>query len=126
VDKLIRTGLLEEVRADGSLLAWRRDAEVGPMAVRITKQGLETIGVRDTAEGASTETSVSPPPDRTDVEAAAVKVVASRKRASVAGNYRYVPISHFQTGKGSAGCFRLTLRCVGTVAGNGKSEKAFS
>src|SRR5215471_5765138 len=27
VDKLIRTALLEEVRADGSLLAWRRDAE---------------------------------------------------------------------------------------------------
>ena len=32
VDKLIRTGLLEEVRAHGSLLGWRRDAEAGPMA----------------------------------------------------------------------------------------------
>src|SRR5262249_51577072 len=53
-------------------------------AFRITKQGLETIGVRDEAVSASTETSVSPPPDRTDVEAPAVKVVASRKRASVA------------------------------------------
>ncbi|TMK01576.1 MAG: DUF3489 domain-containing protein [Alphaproteobacteria bacterium] len=31
-----------------------------------------------------TETSVSPAPDRTEVEAPAVKVVASRKRASVA------------------------------------------
>src|SRR6266487_5399668 len=50
VDKLIRTGLLEEVRANGSLLAWRRDAEAGPMALRITKQGLEAIGVKDTAE----------------------------------------------------------------------------
>ena len=30
VDKLIRTGLLEEVRANGSLLAWRRDVEAGP------------------------------------------------------------------------------------------------
>ena len=49
VDKLIRTGLLEEVRANGSLLAWRRDAEAGPMALRITKQGLEAIGVKDTA-----------------------------------------------------------------------------
>jgi hypothetical protein len=39
VDKLIGTGLLEEVRANGSLLAWRRDAEAGPMALRITKQG---------------------------------------------------------------------------------------
>ena len=37
VDKLIRTGLLEEVHANGSLLAGRRDAEVGPMAPRITK-----------------------------------------------------------------------------------------
>src|SRR5262249_15572057 len=83
VDKLIRTGLLEEVRANGSLLAWRRDAEAGPMALRITKQGLEAIGVTDVAVGA-TETGVSPAPDRTDVEAHAVKVVASRKRASVA------------------------------------------
>jgi hypothetical protein len=31
VDKLIRTGLLEEVRANGSLLAWRRDAEAGAL-----------------------------------------------------------------------------------------------
>src|SRR6266446_892811 len=49
VDKLIRTGLLEEVRANGSLLAWRRDVEAGPMALRITKRGLEAIGVKDTA-----------------------------------------------------------------------------
>jgi uncharacterized protein DUF3489 len=84
VDKLIRTGLLEEVRANGSLLAWRRDVEAGPMALRITKQGLEAIGVKDVAVGAPTETSVSPAPDRTVVEAPAVKVVASRKRASVA------------------------------------------
>src|SRR5262249_56733510 len=54
VDKLIRTGLLEEVRADGSLLAWRRDAEAGPMALRITQQGLEAIGVKDDAVGAPT------------------------------------------------------------------------
>jgi hypothetical protein len=84
VDKLIRTGLLEEVRANGSLLAWRRDAEAGPMALRITKQGLEAIGVKNVAEGAPTETSVSPAPDRTEVKALAVKIVASRKRASVA------------------------------------------
>jgi hypothetical protein len=58
VDKLIRAGLLEEVRANGSLLAWRRDAEAGPMALRITKQGLEAIGVKDDAVGAPTETSV--------------------------------------------------------------------
>jgi hypothetical protein len=79
VDKLIRAGLLEEVRANGSLLAWRRDAEAGPMALRITKQGLEAIGVKDVAVGAPAETSVSPTLDRTEVEAP-----ASRKRASVA------------------------------------------
>jgi hypothetical protein len=84
VDKLIRTGLLEEVRAHDSLMAWRRDAEAGPMALRITEQGLEVIGVKDDAVDASTETGGSPPPDRTEVEAPANKVLASRKRASVA------------------------------------------
>jgi hypothetical protein len=84
VDKLIRTGLLEEVRANGSLLAWRRDAEAGPMALRITKQGLGAIGVKDVAVGASTETNVSPAPDVTEIEAPAVNVVTSRKRASLA------------------------------------------
>ena len=83
VDKLIRTGLLEEVRANGSLLAWRRDAEAEPMALRITKQGLEAIGVKDDAVGAPTETSVSPAPvHKVDVPAA--EAIASRKRISVA------------------------------------------
>src|SRR5438105_12097787 len=80
----MRAGLVEEVRANGSLLAWRRDAEAGPMALRITKQGLEAIGVKDVAVGAPTETSVSPAPDLTEVEAPAVQVVASRKRTFVA------------------------------------------
>jgi hypothetical protein len=84
VDKLIRTGLLEEVHANGSLLAWRRDAEAGPMALRITTQGLEAIGVKDVAVGTPTETTFCPAPDGSEVEAPAVKVVASRKRASVA------------------------------------------
>src|SRR5215831_9506732 len=97
VDKLIRAGLIEEVRANGPLLAWRRDAEAGPVALRITKQGLEAIGVKDVAAGAPTETSVSPAPDRTEVEAPAVKVVASRKRASVATR-TFVRTRH-QTGK---------------------------
>ena len=54
------------------------------MALRITKQGLEAIGVKDVAVGPPAETSVSPAPDRSEVEALAVKVVASRKRAVVA------------------------------------------
>ena len=82
VDKLIRTGLLEEVCANGSLLAWRRDAEAGPMALRITRQGLEAIGVKDDAVSAPMETGVRPAPERTEIEAPAVKVVASRKRSS--------------------------------------------
>jgi hypothetical protein len=104
VDKLIHTGLLEEVRANGSLLAWRRDAEAGPMALRITRQGLEAIGVKDDAAGAPTETSVSPAPDRTEVEAPAVKVPASRKRASVAT--RTSVRTRHQTAKTKAGSSR--------------------
>jgi hypothetical protein len=37
-DKLIRAGLLEEVRAAGSLPVWRRDDRNGPMALRITRR----------------------------------------------------------------------------------------
>ena len=83
VDKLIRTGLLEEVHANGSLLAWRRDAEAGPMALRITKQGLEAIGVKDTLVGAPTEI-VGSAPDLTEAEAPAAEVIVARKRISVA------------------------------------------
>jgi Protein of unknown function (DUF3489) len=83
VHKLIRAGLLEEVRANGTLLAWRRDAEVGPMALRITEQGLAVVGVKDDAAGAPTETSrcAAPAPK---VETSAAKSIASRKRISAA------------------------------------------
>ena len=47
VDKLIRAGLLEEVRAGGSLPVWRGDDESGTMALRITKTGLKAIDVED-------------------------------------------------------------------------------
>ena len=43
VDKLIRAGLLEEVRASGSLPVWRRDDESGAIALRITSAGLVAI-----------------------------------------------------------------------------------
>jgi hypothetical protein len=49
VDKLIRAGLLEEVRACGTLPVWRRDDDTGAMALRITKNGLEAIEVEDEA-----------------------------------------------------------------------------
>src|SRR5712692_1123234 len=77
VDKLIRAGLLEEVRAAGSLPVWRRDDDSGPMALRITKTGLEAIGIEDVAVAAPKETSVRPAPAQGEVE-------ASRKRISVA------------------------------------------
>ena len=64
VDKLMRAGLLEEVRATGSLPIWRRDDDSGPMALRITKQGLEAIDVEDEATAAANETSVRPAPCR--------------------------------------------------------------
>jgi hypothetical protein len=80
VDKLIRAGLLEEVRARGSLLGWRRDAEAGPMALRITQQGLDAVGVKDDAAAAALETS----PDRVETETPAAKSAASRKRISAA------------------------------------------
>ena len=83
VDKLIRAGLLEEVRAAGSLPVWRRDDESGPMALRITKNGLEAIDVEDETTAAPKETSVRPAPAR-EVETPAPKAVASRKRISVA------------------------------------------
>ena len=82
VDKLLRAGLLEEVRANGSLLAWRRDAEAGPMALRITKQGLEAAGVKNDALGAPTETGIPAAPDGAKAETPATK--SSRQRISVA------------------------------------------
>jgi hypothetical protein len=55
VDKLIRAGLLEEVRVRGSLPQWRRDDDNGPLGLRITKHGLEAVGVKDAAAADSKE-----------------------------------------------------------------------
>jgi hypothetical protein len=81
VDKLIRAGLLEEVRASGSLPVWRRDDESGPMAICITKNGLKAIDVVDEATAVPTETSVRHAPTRR-VEKSAPKTIASRKQIS--------------------------------------------
>src|SRR5947209_4033158 len=83
VDKLIRAGLLEEVRASGSLPVWRRDDERGPMALRITKNGLEAIHVEEKAAAAPKQTGVRPTPARA-VETPAPEATASRRRISVA------------------------------------------
>ena len=84
VDKLIRAGLLEEVRAAGSLPVWRRDDESGPMALRITKNGLEAIDVEDEAVAAPKKTSARPDAVPGKAEGPAAKAVASRKQIAVA------------------------------------------
>jgi hypothetical protein len=43
VDKLLRTGLVEEVRAGSSLPVWRRDEQEGPIALQNTDEGLRAI-----------------------------------------------------------------------------------
>ena len=82
VDKLIGAGLLEEVRAHGSLLGWRRDAEAGPMALRITKQGLEAVGVKDDAVATPTETGIDAAPDGGGVETPATKSVVPKRNSA--------------------------------------------
>jgi len=85
VDKLIRAGLLEQVRAAGSLPVWRCDDESGPMALRITQNGLEAIDVQgDEAAPSSNQTSVRPAPARGKDETPAANAVASRKQIAVA------------------------------------------
>jgi hypothetical protein len=58
VAKLLTEGLVEEVRARGSIPVWRRDDD-GPRALRITKKGLQAIRVEheptDAAAGEPTE-----------------------------------------------------------------------
>jgi Protein of unknown function (DUF3489) len=82
VAKLMRAGLLEEVRAGGTLPVWRRDDESGAIALRITKKGLEAIDVEDEAAAPPKGTSVRPAPAHGG-ETAASKTSASRKRISV-------------------------------------------
>src|SRR5262249_634315 len=106
VDKLIRTGLLEEVRANGSLLAWRRDAEARPMPLPITNQALQPIALNDIAVETPAETSARPAPDQTKIEAPAVEVVASRKRASVARQTSVRTRHHTGKAKTKAGSSR--------------------
>jgi hypothetical protein len=87
VDKLIRAGLLEEVRAGGSLPVRRRDDNSGSMALRITKHGLEAIGIEDVAVAAPQGKSVSPTPAHA-LETPAPEATASRKRISITTHFK--------------------------------------
>jgi hypothetical protein len=82
VDKLIRAGLLEEIRAYGSLLGWRRDAQARPMALRITQQGHDAVGVKDDAVAAAPETSIGAAPDGGEVETPAAKPAAPKRNSA--------------------------------------------
>ena len=83
IEKLIQVGLVEELEAAGSLPVWRRDIENRPMALRITKSGLDAIDVGNEAAAVLKETSVRPAPAQ-EAETPAAKVAAFRKRISVA------------------------------------------
>src|SRR6266705_1819531 len=80
---MAEVGLWEEVCADGTLLAWRRDVEAGPVALRITKQGLEAITVEDAAVAAPEETAICAAPVP-KVETSAAEAITSRTRISAA------------------------------------------
>jgi hypothetical protein len=82
VDKLIRAGLLEEVRVRGSLPQWRRDGDNGPQALRITKQGLEAVGVKDAAAADIKEPNDAHGSGRAGEEAALESTGSRRKRTS--------------------------------------------
>jgi hypothetical protein len=82
VDKLICAELLEEVRVRGSLPQWRRDDDNGPLALRITKQGLDAVGVKDAAAADIKETNDAHGSGRAGEEAAPKSTGSLRKRAS--------------------------------------------
>jgi len=63
--KLLSDGLSEEVAAGGLLPVWRRDDDAGPLALRITKRGLASLGVDGrTPEYAGEAQSAEPEEDR--------------------------------------------------------------
>ena len=82
IDKLVRAGLLEEVSASGSLPIWRLDDSSGPMALRITRAGLEAIDAVDETTAAPSEIRVRPAATR-EVATAAPEAIVSRNRISV-------------------------------------------
>ena len=75
VAKLIRAGLLEEVKASGSLPVWRRDDESGAVALRITSAGLAVIDAADKA--------IAAPEESGSGLSSAGEAITSRKRISV-------------------------------------------
>ena len=77
VRKLLSEGLIEEVRATGSLPVWRRDDDNQPVALRITQDGLAAIQVEDK------ETQAEPEKDhRTERRASDARPKSPRARTA--------------------------------------------
>jgi hypothetical protein len=66
------------------LPVWRRDDDSGPMALRITKNGLDAIDVEDEAVATPKKTGARPDPVPGKAEGPAAKAVASGKQIVVA------------------------------------------
>ena len=66
VGKLLSDGLLEEIRARGTLAMWRRNDAEQPMALRITKRGRKAIRVADEPAAADAGAVPSASPGGTD------------------------------------------------------------
>ena len=90
VDKLLRAGLIEKVRATGLLPVWRHDDDRGPMALRITKQGHDVLQIEETeaplkeagAHGTPVPGKIDP--HTTTVEPPAAEIALPRTKASAA------------------------------------------
>ena len=92
VAKLLTEGLVEEVRARGSIPVWRRDDD-GPRALRITKKGLQAIRVEheptekpaaQRAKQGKTSKSPSSPRNKTgDDQAEPARARADTKQANM-------------------------------------------
>ena len=75
VARLLASGLIEEIRARGDLPVWRRD-DARPIALRITKRGLEAIAIDEPGDDADTSNQ----PDTADQATPAEAKPARRKR----------------------------------------------
>ena len=60
VGKLLHGGLVEEVPARGALPVWRRDDDAGPLALRITSDGLAIAAIGVEAGVAGREITAQP------------------------------------------------------------------
>jgi uncharacterized protein DUF3489 len=82
VAKLLTEGLVEEIRAPGSLPVWRRDDD-GPRTLRITKKGLQAIRAEDEPPDAvAGEPAEKPTAKRADKRKTDKTPAAPRKRAN--------------------------------------------